>query len=90
MNVLVDILGWLGMILLLAAYTLLSLKKLRGDGWAYQLMNMIGGLALASNSAYHGAIPVAILNVSWFIIGIFGFVSARRKRATEEAAGSGA
>lgn len=84
MNLLVDIAGWAGMVLLLGAYTLLTLKKLRGDGWVYQLMNLLGGLGLAANAYYNGAIPVAVLNIAWFLIGVFGFVTARKKRQTEQ------
>ena len=83
--ILVNIAGWLGMALLLGAYALLTLKKLKGDGWIYQLMNLLGGLCLAGNSLYFGALPVACLNFAWFVIGIFGFVSARRKRLATEA-----
>ncbi|MFA5605629.1 MAG: hypothetical protein WDA07_00375 [Leucobacter sp.] len=83
MDLLVDIAGWAGMVLLLGAYTLLTLKKLRGDGWRYQLMNLLGGLGLATNAYYNGAIPVAVLNICWFLIGVFGFITARKKRQTE-------
>lgn len=89
MTILVDIAGWAGMVLLLGAYTLLTLKKLRGDGWIYQLMNLLGGLGLATNAYYNGAIPVAVLNVAWFLIGVFGFISARRKRQDEESPATG-
>jgi hypothetical protein len=85
MNVLVDIAGWVGMALLLGAYALLTLRKVRGDGWIYQLMNLVGGLCLAVNAYYYGAIPVAVLNIAWFLIGVFGFITARRKRLAQEA-----
>jgi hypothetical protein len=81
MGVFVDVIGWIGMVDLLIAYTLLTLGKFQGDDWRYQLMNFLGALCLAANSAYYGAIPVAILNTAWFFIGIFGFVRARRQRA---------
>lgn len=84
MNILIDIIGWAGMVLLLGAYTLLTLKKLRADGWVYQLMNLLGGLCLAANSYYYGAIPVAVLNAAWFLIGVFGFITARKKRQNDE------
>jgi len=83
---LIEIIGWAGMALLLAAYSLLTLKKLRADRWVYQLMNLLGGLGLATNAFYHGAIPVAVLNSVWFLIGIYGFVTARRNRLEDEKA----
>jgi len=42
----VDAIGWLGVASLLAAYALVSTKKLEGDSIAYQLLNLGGGLFL--------------------------------------------
>lgn len=86
MTILIEVVGWTGMVLLLAAYTLLTLKKLRADRWGYQLMNLTGGLCIAVNSLYNEAYPPAALNFIWFIIGVMGFVMARRQREAEQRA----
>ena len=44
---LVDLLGWVGAVLLLAAYGLVSARRLEGDALAYQLPNLAGGLLRA-------------------------------------------
>jgi hypothetical protein len=80
MEIIVEIVGWAGMILLVSAYGMLTLGWLAADRWQYQLMNLFGGLCLATNSLYHGAVPVAVLNAVWFVIGVMGFIVARRKR----------
>ena len=65
----IAVLGWAGAGVLLLAYALVSAKRLTGDGWQFQTLNLAGGLALAVNSAYFGAWPSAVLNVIWVAIG---------------------
>lgn len=82
MAILVDVLGWVGTVLLVAAYALLTLRRIRVEGLAYQLMNLVGGVLLLINTAYHGAWPSAGLNLVWFFIGLVGvaqFVIGRRR-----------
>ena len=51
----IALLGWAGAGVLLAAYALVSSKRITGDGVAFQSLNMAGGAALALNSAANGA-----------------------------------
>jgi hypothetical protein len=68
---LIDITGWLGVALLLAAYVLVSTRKLEGDSVIYQVMNILGGLLLVTNSFYYHALPSVGVNVAWIGIAIF-------------------
>jgi len=77
---LIDILGWIGAILLLLAYALVSNRKLAGDSVRFQLLNLSGGLLLAANSAYHGALPSVAVNAVWIVIGLAALLRARRQR----------
>jgi hypothetical protein len=84
LTVLVDALGWVGMVLLLGAYWLLTAGRLRASGVRYQLANLLGGCLLMVNTAYHGAWPSAALNLVWFGIGAIGIrqgILAHRGRA---------
>jgi hypothetical protein len=76
MSLLVDAMGWLGMILLLVAYGLLTTGRWRVTGAPYQLANVAGGVLLAVNTAYHHAWPSAALNLVWFVIGAVGIRKA--------------
>jgi len=80
MDLLSDILGWVGATLLLGAYVLVSSKRLEGDSLAYQLLNLAGSALLIVNSAYYGAYPSVGVNVVW--IGIAVFTIARVIRRT--------
>ncbi len=74
----VNIIGWLGSAAVIVAYVLVSMNRLRGDAVAYQLLNLIGGIFLALNTAYLGAYPSAIVNLMWIGIAIFALARSRK------------
>jgi hypothetical protein len=75
--VIVNVVGWLGMALLISAYALVTAGRLHGPGLTFQLMNLVGGASLMVNSAYYGAWPSAALNLVWVVIGVVGLARAR-------------
>ncbi len=80
-TLLVDLLGWLGAALILAAYGLVSARRLEGDAIAYQLPNLGGGLLLVINTVYYGAYPSTAVNAVW--IGVAGWsLLTRGRRST--------
>ena len=80
--VIVNVVGWIGMALLISAYGLVTAGRLPGPGLTFQLMNLVGGGSLMVNSAYYGAWPSAALNLVWVVIGIVGLTRARLKAMT--------
>jgi hypothetical protein len=80
--IVVNVVGWLGMALLISAYALVTAGRLHGPGLGFQLMNLFGGAFLMVNSAYYGAWPSAALNLVWVVIGLVGLTRARLKAAT--------
>ncbi len=78
MQLFVDITGWLGAVLLLAAYGLVSTKRLEGNSYRFQALNLIGGALLGINAGYHGALPSFVVNVIWIIIGVAAILHRRR------------
>ena len=77
----VEIAGWAGASLILLAYLLLSAGKLTGHSIVYQAMNVVGAAGFIVNGWWHGAIPSAVLNVIWMLIGAVALwrILARRK-----------
>jgi hypothetical protein len=77
----VEIVGWAGASLILLAYLLLSAGRLTGHSLVYQAMNVIGAAGFIVNGWWHGAIPSAVLNVIWMLIGTIALwrILARRK-----------
>ena len=41
--VIVNVVGWIGMALLISAYALVTTGRLHGPGLTFQLMNLVGG-----------------------------------------------
>jgi hypothetical protein len=67
----VDIVGWAGAVLVLAAYGLVSTKRLDGDSVIYQALNVAGAAGMLINTYVRGALPSAALNVIWIGVGIY-------------------
>ena len=65
----VEIVGWGGATLILLAYLLLSAGKLTGQSPLYQWMNVVGAAGFIVNGWWHGALPSAVLNIIWMMIG---------------------
>jgi hypothetical protein len=78
--VIINVVGWLGMALLITAYALVTASRIHATGLAFQLMNLFGGGFLMVNSAWYGAWPSAALNLVWVCIGTVGLVRAAVRR----------
>ena len=71
MAIFVDVLGWVGTVLYLIAYALVSVKKVEGDSLFYQGVNILAGILLIINTFYWRAYPSLGLNVAWIGITLF-------------------
>ncbi len=75
-------LGWIGMILIILAYLLLSSKKLKPNSIVYNSLNLLGGVGIVISAVATKSWPSAILNVIWGIIAIFAiYKKAKTKPA---------
>jgi hypothetical protein len=70
----VEIAGWAGAVLILAAYALLSAGKVSGQSPTYQLMNLAGAVGFVINGWWHRAIPNAAMNVVWALIAVYSLI----------------
>jgi len=80
MNLLIDILGWIGSVEVIAAYGLNSYQKIKSDSLAFQLLNLTGAIFLIVNSIYKEAYPFTFINTVWSIIAVVAIVGIVRKR----------
>jgi hypothetical protein len=83
-EVLVEVAGWVGALLILAAYVLVSAEKLTGRSPLFQWMNLLGATGFIVNGLWHGAIPSATLNIVWMAIAIFALWRIGRIRRAAE------
>jgi hypothetical protein len=85
MKLFIEVVGWIGATLIIAAYALLSAGKLRGDSRTYHLMNIVGAAGFVVNSGWNGAFPSAALNVVWIGIGAYALLQRRRPQVKGDA-----
>ncbi len=77
----IELAGWLGALLILGAYGLVTAGKLNARSPLYQWMNVVGAVGFIINSGWNGAWPSAWLNIVWLAIGIYGITRGRRQAA---------
>jgi len=85
-EVAVEVVGWLGALLILLAYLLLSAGKFTGQSLVYQGMNIVGAAGFVINGWWHRAIPSAALNVLWLLIGGVATWRILKKRGSSTSA----
>lgn len=73
-----DVLGWIGMVLVLIAYALLSTNKIN-NGKLYQTINLIAAIFMAIGLLPKNAWFSFALQVAWTIIAIISIVKIMHK-----------
>lgn len=73
-----DICGWIGMLLVLVAYALLSANKIK-NGILYQVMNLLAGILMAIGLYPKSAWFSFSLQIIWSIIAIVSILKKLRK-----------
>lgn len=82
MKLLIDILGWIGSVLLIAAYALNSYQKIKSDSYTFLIFNIVAGIFLIIYSWYYMAFANTFINVVWVIIAIPALIKVFRKSKT--------
>lgn len=80
MELLIEILGWVGSIEVVAAYALNSYQKIKSDSLVFQFLNLSGALFLIINSVYKEAYPFTFINSVWAVIAIVAIIGIIRKK----------
>ena len=73
-GLIIEIIGWIGMILVLMAYLLITMKKTASDSRLYHSMNLVGAFMIGLNAIANGAFPSGTLNIIWVFIAIYGLI----------------
>jgi hypothetical protein len=67
-----DLVGNIGVILLIIAYLMLQLNKLSSDGLAYSLLNAIGASLLIVSLLFNFNLSALVIEVFWVLISLLG------------------
>jgi lipid-A-disaccharide synthase-like uncharacterized protein len=72
----IEILGWIGSLMVVSAYGLISYQKVKPNSILYFSLNIIGGILLVVYSYYKGAYANIFINVVWIFIAIPALINA--------------
>ncbi len=68
-ELLVEIVGWIGALLILSGYALLTSGRVTAQSPLYQWLNVVGAAGFIVNGLANQAYPSAGLNIVWMGIG---------------------
>jgi hypothetical protein len=78
MNFFVEIIGWIGAVLIVGAYFLNINGRLKSSSGVYILSNLFGGIFFTVNTLVHQAYPSMIVNIIWVFIAIAALFKKNR------------
>jgi hypothetical protein len=70
----IEIIGWVGSVLVLLAYALNSYQKLKSDSLWFMGLNFTGAAFLIVYTVIKHAYASAFVNVVWIIIAVIGII----------------
>ncbi len=74
LDILINVVGWIGAICVLWAYFLISSGKATNKSAFFQWLNIVGAILLIINTVSLKAYPSAFVNVVWLGIAFVGLV----------------
>lgn len=74
-----DVMGWIGMVLVLIAYVLLSTNKIK-NGILYQILNLLAGIFMAIGLFPKNAWFSFSLQIVWSIVAIVAIIKIKMKK----------
>lgn len=67
-----DILGTLGVAVIIVTYVLLQLERIRSEQLSYSLLNAVGAALIIVSLYYSFNFPAFIVEFFWLLISLFG------------------
>ena len=69
---LLDLIGNIGVVVLMITYLMLQLNKLRSDGLAYSLLNAVGASLIVLSLLFNFNLSALLMEVFWVLISCLG------------------
>src|SRR5258708_37638663 len=88
MDIIIQICGWVGTVLIVGAYFLNSRGYVRAQSKGYQLMNLAGSVGVFVNVWHQRAWPAVALQVTWAIIALWSLATMPRGNKKSRPSGS--
>jgi len=77
-----NILGTLGVAIIILTYVLLQIERLRSDQLAYSVLNAIGAALVLVSLYFDFNLPSVVVEVFWLLISLFGIGKYLARRNT--------
>ncbi|MCH9770474.1 MAG: hypothetical protein K0U12_06305 [Gammaproteobacteria bacterium] len=75
-----NVIGIVGVVLVLLAYCLLQLGRMSQFSVSYSLINLIGSVLLLISLFVHWNLASVVIEIAWLIISIYGLVKSLHGR----------
>lgn len=75
-NKAIELIGWLGVLLILTAYILNSLQIISSSDYLYSLLNLLGAIGIIIDALKDKNYQPVFLNIVWGIIAIVALIKA--------------
>lgn len=79
MELMQEIAGWCGGVMVGLAYALVSTGRIHAQTRTFQLLNVAGGALLTWTALHHGALSNAVIDLVWVVFGIYALVVIRTR-----------
>ncbi len=79
-EILIEVVGWAGSVLIVGAYALNLNGKLEANDMRYIWANIIGAVFFMINSYTHGAMPSVVVNIIWIGFAINTILQLRKNK----------
>jgi predicted membrane protein len=77
-----DLIGNVGVLLMVVAYLLLQLEKLSGSALSYLLLNAVGAILVMISLAFRFNLSAFLMEAFWLLISLYGLTKPLfRKRS---------
>jgi hypothetical protein len=67
-----DLVGNIGVLLMVVAYLLLQLDKLSGSALSYLLLNAVGSIMVMTSLAFRFNLSAFVMEAFWLLISLYG------------------
>lgn len=75
-----NILGIIGVFLVLLAYVLLQIDKMKAAWISYSLLNALGSGLILISLYFYPNLASCVIEVAWFIISVYGLIKSIYKK----------
>jgi hypothetical protein len=78
MSIIVECIGWIGAIIVLIAFFMISTHRTDANKPIFHWLNIIGALGLIIHTSYNAAFPSAFVNVIWVAVAVFSLIKLKK------------